>query len=58
MKDKKNYIAPEIVAVTFAVEKGYAVSIPLFSILDIGDERMEDYETANNWTSGSNNFWD
>lgn len=58
MKDKKRYIAPEIVAVTFSVEKGYAVSIPLFSILDIDDEQMEDYETANNWTSGSNNFWD
>lgn len=58
MKDRKKYIAPEIVTVTFAVERGYAVSIPLFSILDTEDEQMEDYETANDWTSGSDNFWD
>lgn len=58
MKEKKHYIAPQIVAVTFHVEKGYSLST--LSLVDQEYTRdMEDYEVVDNWNSGSSNtFWD
>ena len=58
MKEKKEYIKPELVAVTFRLERGYAVSTPIDAVFTLEDEpQMEDYNTANDWTSGTGNFW-
>ena len=64
MKEKngqQTYEAPQLTAVSFKVEQGFAGSGP-FSALMFWEnneaEQMEDYETANSWTTGSNHFWD
>lgn len=58
MKEKKEYIAPNMVTVTFHVEKGYTLS--MYALFDQENSRdMEDYEVVDNWSSGSSNtFWD
>lgn len=57
MKEKKEYIAPRLQAVTFKAEKGYAGSLTALA-MDIEDQQMEDYTCHDTWTSGSNHFWD
>jgi len=56
--DKKEYIAPVLTVVTFAMEKGYATSGPDPLMLWEDQEAMEDYVPHDTWTSGSDNFWD
>jgi len=58
MKDKKQYIAPRMVVVTFRMERGYAGSLDLFTAMGVEEQQMEDYQVGNNWASGSNRFWD
>ncbi len=63
---KQTYEAPQLTAVSFKVEQGFAGSGPFSALMfwdhiieDIDDEQqVEDYETGNGWTSGSNHFWD
>ncbi len=59
MKEKKEYIAPAIVVVSFKAEIGYASSMDLVTALPFEEEgQMESYTTANDWSSGSGTFWD
>ncbi len=42
-------------------ERGYATSGVIDHLMfweDNSQENMENYETGNGWTSGSNHFWD
>lgn len=62
MKDKKKeYTAPVLTVVTVKAERGYATSGVIDHLMfweDNSQENMENYETGNGWTSGSNHFWD
>ena len=68
-KLKKAYIPPQLDAVTVEAERGFAYSIPMVNELNVwvtedgivtADEQshIEVYQTGNNWTQGSNHFWD
>lgn len=59
---KQTYEAPELTVVSFKVEQGFVGSGPFASlmfwnILIDGGQQVEDYTTANDWDSGSDNFW-
>ncbi len=63
--NKKAYIQPKITVVTFAVERGYANSMTLTSLLFPYDEMSETTQAAESfsshgtWTNdGDNHFWD
>ena len=59
--EKKTYEAPSLTVVSFKVEQGFAGSGPFSSLMfweNNDDEQVEDYETSNGWTTGSNHFWD
>ena len=60
MEKKKEYVAPALVSITFKTERGYSSSLLTMTALFDAEEQqqMEDYSTANGWTSGSNSFWD
>ena len=69
MKVKEVYLPPQLTAVSFKAERGYALSDPLMDQLNIwvcddalvsqdSQNHVEVYETGNNWTEGSNHFWD
>ncbi len=61
-KDKKQYEAPSLTAVSFKTERGYAASGPLglsefvFWDNDKSEDQMEDYSIV--WDQGTNSFWD
>lgn len=62
-KEKGIYLAPELTAVSFWVERGFNANNELSSIMLLNDlennqRQVEDYTDANNWTSGSIHFWD
>ena len=63
-KDKKQYEAPSLTAVSFKTERGYAAS-GIAALVDFnfwqeseGSEQIESYTTVTGWDQGSNNFWD
>ncbi len=63
--NKKAYIQPKITVVTFAVERGYANSMTLTSLLFPYDEMSETTQASESflshdtWTNdGDNHFWD
>ena len=57
MKNNKKYIAPAITVVTFAVEKGFATSVPISQLetelelykAEASDRSMEDYTMQEYW---------
>ena len=57
-KRKKMYEAPQLTAVSFKTERGYANSVDLLKTLAIisatsygtGDQNLEDRGTATSWT--------
>ena len=61
---KQTYEAPQLTAVSFKVEQGFAGSGPFSALIfweqliDEEQQQVEDYTTGNGWTSGSNHFWD
>lgn len=67
---KAVYLAPQLTAVDIKPERGYAVSNLLMEELNLvivdqnlaidpnSQNYVEVYETGNNWTEGSNHFWD
>lgn len=59
MKTKKEYIAPRLTVVSVKTERGYAASLTLLTLwaLDYDSQQMESYQTANDWSSDSDNFW-
>lgn len=70
-KEKADYLAPKLTAVSFKAEKGYALSNLLVEELQLitlddavvgvdpnSQTYVEAYETGNGWTTGSNHFWD
>ena len=60
---KKTYETPELTVVKFHAECGYSLSSGTeFTQMFLWDnsestDQMEDYSTANDWRSGTNNFW-
>lgn len=56
--EKKTYEAPQLTAVSFKVEQGYAASTRMFwnGDEDLSQDNMENYETQENWHSGGQ-FW-
>lgn len=59
--NKKEYTAPALTVVTFRAERGYVISGLVDQLMfweDNSQNSMENYETANDWNSGSNHFWD
>lgn len=59
MKTKKEYITPQLTVVSVKTERGYASSLTMLTLLalDYDNQQMESYETANGWSSDSDNFW-
>ena len=62
MNTKKEYKAPELTVVTFKSERGYAgsINLALFTSLLAGGSdtyQMEEYETGNSWSQGTDEFW-
>ncbi|MBQ8704606.1 MAG: hypothetical protein IJ524_09575 [Bacteroidales bacterium] len=60
MRDKKEYMAPQLTVVSFKSERGYAGSVDLLfwlAIQNSSSEQMEAYETGNGWTEGNTTFW-
>lgn len=59
MKEKKQYIVPTLVKVTFKVEKGFAESLATLSFFNEFEhsEQMEDYSERDNWGYSDNRFW-
>ena len=58
--NKKEYTAPELTVVTFRAERGYALSGILAQMMlweSAQLSQMENFETGNDWNSGSDNFW-
>lgn len=59
-KGKHKYEAPQLTAVSFKVEQGFAGSGVLDALMfweNSGQDNMEQYETDENWHSGGT-FWD
>lgn len=65
-KKKKVYDAPQLTVVSFKTERGFALSsgenFMIDQLLlwdnDVDRQPMESYIPANDWTEGSNSFWD
>ena len=62
---KKEYITPQLIAVTFATERGYASSGGGLTQLFFMDEELpasakaaDPYTEHNAWKSGTDHFWD
>lgn len=59
-KDKKQYEAPSLTAVSFKTEQGFAIS--MVSLMPDSPEydyqQIEDYTTHSGWNSEDNHFWD
>ncbi|MCR5821673.1 MAG: hypothetical protein K6F85_01975 [Bacteroidales bacterium] len=62
--NKKAYIQPKITVVTFAVERGYAISNPITSLFFYDEmnettQAAESFSLRESWTNDDNNhFWD
>lgn len=56
MKQKKEYIAPQLVIVKFVIESGYTDS--QFRTIPIGtdEESIENYSMHTTWSDGDNFF--
>ena len=61
MENKKEYMAPQLTVATFKVEKGYASSINQLmfwlAINNNNHEQLEAYNPHDDWTQGSETFW-
>ena len=61
---KKPYTQPKITVVTFAVERGYADSFALTSLLfkdyemNETTQAAESFSSHGSWTNDTDHFWD